>query len=134
MKIEGGCYCGEVRYESNGDPMMQAQCHCRECQYITGGQPNMIVAVPKAEFSFIKGDPARFARPDLDNAVSRIFCKTCGTALGTESPAMPAAMILKVGTMDDPSFYSPQIAIFTKDKLSFHHVADGVAAFDTVPG
>jgi hypothetical protein len=97
MKIEGGCYCGEVRYESNGDP-------------------------------------ASFARPDLDNPLSRMFCKTCGTALGTESPAMPAAIIIKVGTMDDPSFYSPQIAIFTKDRLSFHHVADGVASFDTVPG
>ena len=37
MRLEGGCYCGEVRYVAEGDPMMQAQCHCRECQYITGG-------------------------------------------------------------------------------------------------
>ncbi len=30
MKLEGGCYCGEVRYKAEGKPMMKAQCHCRE--------------------------------------------------------------------------------------------------------
>jgi hypothetical protein len=46
MKLEGGCYCGQVRYKAEGDPMMKAQCHCRECQYISGGSPNMFVLMP----------------------------------------------------------------------------------------
>ncbi len=51
MKLEGGCYCKEVRYEAEGEPMMKAQCyHCRECQYLTGGAPNVIVAMPPAGF------------------------------------------------------------------------------------
>ena len=55
MKLEGGCYCGQVRYVAEGDPMMQAQCHCRECQYITGGAPNLFMAIPVAGFKFTKG-------------------------------------------------------------------------------
>jgi hypothetical protein len=52
MKLEGGCYCGKVRYEAEGEPMMAAQCHCRECQYITGGAPNMFVAMPVNGFKY----------------------------------------------------------------------------------
>jgi hypothetical protein len=43
MKLEGGCYCGKVRYVAEGEPIMKAQWHCRECQYLTGGAPNMLM-------------------------------------------------------------------------------------------
>jgi len=46
MKFTGGCYCGQVRYEAEGHPLMRGQCHCRECQYISGGSANVIIAMP----------------------------------------------------------------------------------------
>jgi hypothetical protein len=47
---------------------------------------------------------------------------------------MPLALI-KVGTLDDPSaFGGPQVAIFTIDKQSFHHVPEGVRTFERTPG
>ena len=52
MQIEGGCYCGNVRYAVEGDPMMKIQCHCRECQYISGGSPNVTLAIPDAGFGY----------------------------------------------------------------------------------
>ena len=79
MRLEGGCYCGEVRYVAEGDPMMQAQCHCRECQYISGGAPNTFIAMPAAGFTYITGHPKQFTRKDLARAVTREFCAECGT-------------------------------------------------------
>ena len=134
MAIEGGCYCGQVRYEIEGDPLMQLQCHCRECQYITGGNPNVIMAFAKDGFKYTEGKPQGFARSDLETPVTRYFCSNCGTAIGTESPALPTAMIIKVGTLDDPSIFQSQMAIFTKDSQNFHHVADGIPAIEGAPG
>ena len=73
MKIEGGCYCGEVRYSFEGKPGPAMQCHCRECQYITGGNPNVFVMIPEAELHFTGGDLNSFQRTDIDNAVTRHF-------------------------------------------------------------
>ena len=133
MKLEGGCYCGEVRYKAEGDPMMKAQCHCRECQYISGGSPNMFMVMPIAGFSYTRGTPKQFSRSDLENAVTREFCAECGTHLTTLRPGLPAA-ILKVGTLDDPSLFdSPQMAIFTIDKQPFHQIAEGMPTFERMP-
>lgn len=133
MKLEGGCYCGGVRYVAEGEPMLKAQCHCRECQYISGGAPNMFMLMPHAGFSYSKGAPKTFTRSDLEGAVTREFCAECGTHLTTRRPGLPA-VILKVGTLNDPSLYgTPKMAIYTVDKQAFHHIPEGMPAFEGLP-
>ena len=135
MKLEGGCYCGSLRYRADGDPLFKGQCHCRECQYISGGHPNAIMAMPEGGFTYTKGSPKQFRRSDLPNPVTREFCAQCGTHILARSSGLPGTVILKVGTLDDPSvFGAPQMVIFTKDKQSFHHVPPGVPAFERAPG
>jgi len=134
MKVEGGCYCGQVRYAAEGEPMMKAQCHCRECQYMTGGAPNMFMAMPEGGFHYTKGEPKKFTRSDLQRAVTREFCPNCGAHMVTRSPGFPA-VILKVGTLDDPKDYGgPQMAIYTIDKQAFHQIPEGVPTFEKLPG
>ena len=135
MRVEGGCYCGAVRYRAEGDPLFKGQCHCRECQYITGGSPNVVMALPESGFAYTKGSAKTFRRSDLENPVSRDFCPECGTHLLTRAPALPGAVLLKVGTLDDPSVFGmPQMAIFMVDKQAFHVVPEGVATFERGPG
>lgn len=67
IKLEGRCYCGDVRYLAEGEPALKAQCHCRECQYITGGAPNMFMVMPLDGFKYTKGMPKSFARNDLES-------------------------------------------------------------------
>jgi hypothetical protein len=135
MEIEGGCYCGAVRYRATGDPAFKGQCHCRECQYISGGQPNMALGMPESGFAYTKGAPKAFRRSDLDNPVTREFCGECGTHILSKAPSLPGTVLLKVGTLDDPSvFGQPQMVIYTIDAQSFHHVPEGVPTFERVPG
>ena len=134
MKVEGGCYCGQLRYKAEGEPVLKAQCHCRECQYISGGAPNIVLAMPPTGFGYTKGKPKTFTRNDLEHPVTREFCENCGTHIVSRAPGFPA-VIIKVGTLDSPKeFGGPNMAIFTIDKQSFHHVPQGIPAFERLPG
>jgi hypothetical protein len=135
MDVQGGCYCGAVRYQATGDALFKGQCHCRECQYISGGLPNVVMGMAEPGFKYVKGSPKQFRRKDLDDPVTREFCGECGTHLLTRTPRVPGAVLLKVGTFDDPSIFGgPQMVIYTVDKQPFHHVPDGVPVFERVPG
>jgi hypothetical protein len=133
MTLEGGCYCGAVRYVAEGEPMLKAQCHCRECQYISGGGPNMFLLMKPKGFRYAKGAPKEFTRSDIESPVTRAFCAECGTHLTTQRPGLNA-VILKAGTLDEPSLYgAPQMAIFTIDKQAFHQIPEGLPCFERVP-
>jgi hypothetical protein len=134
MALTGHCYCGKLKYEAGGAPLMKLMCHCRECQYFTGGNSLPLIVTPEAEFKYTAGEVKSFARADLAAPVKREFCPNCGTHVVSRAPGMPGAVIIKVGSLDDPSaFDKPGVSIFTIDKQSFHHVFEGAPAFERTP-
>ena len=135
MKVEGGCFCGALRYAAEGEPVMKGQCHCRQCQHFAGGGPNVFLAMPVAGFTYTKGAAKTYRRADAPVLpAEREFCPTCGVQVATRSEALPEVIFLKVGTLDDPALFGgPDMAIFTCDRQPFHQIAAGVATFDKLP-
>jgi len=135
MEIEGGCYCGQIRYKAVGEPLYKAQCHCRQCQYITGGSANVIMGMPASGFEFTKGEAKGFRKADIEGAATRDFCPNCGTHLLTRASQSPDLLFIKVGTMDDPSqFGMPDAAVYVSEKQAFHSIPEGVATFEKFTG
>lgn len=135
MAIAGGCYCGQVRFEVEGDAIFKGQCHCRECQYMTGGGANYVMAFPEAGFKLTQGEETQFTRDDIENPVTRGFCGNCGTPMTSRAPGLAGAVLLKAGLFDDPEAYpGADMAIFLCDRRDYHAVPEGIPAFEKGPG
>ena len=135
MKFTGGCYCGKVRYEAEGEPVLRGLCHCRECQYISGGAANVALGMPLSGFHYTKGEPKIFERADLEQPEQRHFCPDCWTSLARLHPSLADIIVLKVGTLDDPAGYgTPDIAMYCIEKQDFHYLPENMPQFDRFPG
>ncbi len=95
----------------------------------------MVIAMPRSGFNYTSGEPKTFQRSDLENGVVREFCGNCGTSLTSNPPSMADMVIIKVGTMDDPTeFGEPEMAFYCIDKQKFHYLPEGMPTFDRFPG
>jgi hypothetical protein len=81
----------------------------------------------------IEGEPATYEdRGESGGAVLRQFCARCGTPLFSRADTVAGLVIVKAGTLDDTSGFSPQAQVWTKSKQ--HWVDLGpVPAFQTSP-
>jgi len=41
MKVDGGCHCGNIRYEAEVDPANVVICHSTDCQRLSGSAPRV---------------------------------------------------------------------------------------------
>jgi hypothetical protein len=127
--IEGGCFCGEIRYRISGDPLGVRACYCRKCQYAGPGGPNVVVMAPKSGFEILRGEPTRYSSPaDSGNDVARLFCGRCGTLLYSDSSGY-GTYAVRVGSLDDPAPIKPQASVWTEAAQPWHHVDPDIPAF-----
>ncbi|WP_266160229.1 GFA family protein [Dyella silvatica] len=135
MAISGGCYCGAVRFEIDGQVRMRALCLCRTCQKISGGAGNLFIGLQADDFRYTHGEPRYFTRADVAEAPTREFCGECGVHLASRSPKAPGGMIVKVGTLDDPAvFAGPAMVFWAEQKQGFHRLPDDATVFPRLPG
>lgn len=77
---------------------------------ISAGAGNLFMAVDAQGFQFTKGAPRAFNKKDRPGSPTRHFCRACGVHLTARSELAPGAVLIKIGTLDDPSvFEGPQL-------------------------
>jgi hypothetical protein len=129
--LEGGCACGAVRYRLGSAPMFVHCCHCRDCQRQTGSAFVLNALIETDRISLLSGEPAPVAVPTDSGRPHEIYrCPACQTALWSDYGGRPALRFVRVGTLDDPTALSPDVHIFTRSKLPWVELPDGVPAFN----
>lgn len=124
--IEGGCFCGFVRYRAGGVPGHETNCHCSICRRVHAAPFVAWVTVPAAQFAFTAGAPRRFASSQHGQ---RTFCPRCGTPLTFQSSQAPDEIDLATGSLDDPEAHPPRDHTRTSAKLSWVSLGDDLPRF-----
>jgi hypothetical protein len=130
-KPEGGCACGAVRYRLHAAPMFVHCCHCLDCQRQTGGAFAINALIETDRVMLLKGEPRPVSAPTDSGQPQRIFrCPTCQTAVWSEYGGVEKLRFVRVGTLDDPTAIAPDVHIYTRSKVPWVTLPDGVPAFE----
>ena len=113
--IEGGCFCGRLRYAASGEPLVRAMCHCRSCRRASGGPSVAWATFPRSAVD-IAGEPSLYSSSP---GVEWIFCGRCGTLVAYRRDSRPDEIDLTTASLDAPDAFPPVIEIWTEDKLSW---------------
>ena len=130
--LEGGCRCGAVRYEAEGEAAHHALCHCRDCQMASGAPAIAWLAMPSGGFRVTSGEPVRYTAA---SGSMRAFCGTCGTSLFfVNEDVLPGIVDIQSVTLDNPDAVPVQAQIQTDDRRPFMATLHELPAFARFPG
>jgi len=124
--LQGGCFCGRIRYEVAGRPFHETNCHCSICRHTTGAPFVAWFSVRPSEFRFVEGDPSHFRSSGKG---SRSFCPHCGTQLTFQADDHPDEVDITTCSLDHPEAVPPRDHTYTSGKVQWIQLTDGLAHY-----
>ena len=130
MPVEGGCSCRTVRYRLTATPIFVNCCHCSWCQRETGSAFVLNAMVETDRIVLLAGAPISIDTPSASGRGQKIVrCPQCHVALWSHySGAGQGIAFLRVGTLDAPGQFPPDIHIYTSTRLPWVVLPEGVRA------
>jgi hypothetical protein len=93
-------------------------CHCRWCQRETGASFALNALIESTRVELLQGQPEVVNTPSNSGKGQRVSrCPVCRIALWSNYGGMgDVVRFLRVGTLDEPDHFPPDIHIFTASK------------------
>ncbi len=130
----GGCACGAIRYESTAEPVLMLNCHCRDCQRSSGGPFSSFVVVLADGFKLLQGSLRFHASPsEMGGMTRRGFCADCGSPILGKPDGVPHIVAIRAASLEDPSWFNPQMDVWTCDAHSWDQMNPASMKFEKYP-
>lgn len=126
LSIEGGCFCGQVRFRASAAPKASMICHCASCRRAAAAPAMPWVTFASDAFAIIQGEPATYRSSP---PVTRGFCRACGTPLTYENDDRPGEIDVTTVSLDDPEAFPPTYHVRLMEALSWVKFGDGLPAY-----
>jgi hypothetical protein len=129
--LQGGCFCGAVRYRLTSAPMFVNCCHCHDCQRQTGSG-FVINAVIEADRVELLGEtPVGIVMKTDSGRPHEIHrCASCQVAVWSLYGGRTKVRFVRVGTLDDPSALPPDAHVFVRSKLPWVELSPSQPQFE----
>lgn len=115
--FEGGCDCRYIRYRMTGRPLFVHCCHCRWCQRETGTAFALNALIEADRVVHLGAEPEIVDTPSNSGKGQLIArCPKCRIAIWSNYGGATFARFVRVGTLDNPDAFPPDIHIFTQSK------------------
>jgi hypothetical protein len=129
--IDGGCFCKAVRYRLHREPMFVNCCHCLNCQAQTGSAFVVNAIIETNQIELLSGELVVYEVVSGHGGPHDIFrCSECGVAVWSRYERREGMRLVRVCTLDDPTLLEPQAHIFTRSKLPWVTLPEGVPSFE----
>ena len=130
--FEGGCDCREVRYRLTSEPLFVNCCHCRWCQRETGASFALNAMIEADRVQLLAGEPEMVLTPSASGKGQKIWrCPRCRIALWSNyGGGGDRVRFVRVGTLDDPDRFPPDVHIFTASKQPWVVLPQGTPAVE----
>ena len=133
-RYSGGCLCGSLRYEAEGEPLSMGYCYCADCRKASGSGfiPFMGFASSAVRFS---GETLTFTSKAANGGDAvRNSCRICGSLVFGGRVVKDDSFTIYAGTLDDPSRFYPRTAIFTRNRPPWAVLPpDLISTYDAMP-
>jgi hypothetical protein len=133
MKIDGGCHCGEIRYQAEVDPEKVEICHCTDCQTLSGAAYRTVVPALEGTFKLLSGQPKVYVKT-AENGSQRaqVFCPNCGTPIYSAAVGSGSSFIgIRVGTVRQRDDLQPKAQYWHRSAQSWAMDIRSIRNFET---
>src|SRR5271156_4682874 len=127
LPIAGGCNCQKVRYQIEATPLIVHCCHCSWCQRETGTAFALNAVIESSNVTHLGAEPEIILTPSASGRGQGIArCPTCHIAVYSNYDGLDDLIYIRVGTLDTPNMFPPDIHIFAASKQPWVVLGDGV--------
>lgn len=131
---KGGCACGHVRYEVESNPLITHCCHCRFCQRQTGSAFALNALFDTNKVQVLSGSLEIIETPSPSGRGQTITrCPNCKVAIWSNyymGGIKELIRFIRVGTLDNPDQFSPDVHIFTNTKQPWVNLPPDALVFE----
>lgn len=120
--IEGGCLCGKVRFEFNGEISEISMCHCSQCRKAQGSAFVPVSPINSSKITFEGREHIKEFQTTEKKV--RAFCKNCGSPLYSARSDLPGVIRLRIGSVKTQFNCDKKYHIYVDSKATWYDITD----------